>query len=730
MQWSRISMVLLALATIANGNDIRIVSFTQSAESVTSGEAMVFNCRANADEAEWRVDGFPKFVSEPQNGFTISNTYDRNANPKWNLMLTMQGDSSNGRRISCYAASSLYIGHSIIQHKYFRVASAPVLPEVYVSVLQNGTNLSVTWDEPFYYSNYPVTGYKLEMENLTSGIVTTLFDGTDALSHVISVGEMVSGCHLLNFTVTAYSILGNATSHQLGIFPKAPTPTELTVELTFASDLTPRLTIRAEYEDPCLHEDTEYTIIVYHHGEIMAEKLVGNIQEQFMLDLLVDQGLEVGETYMVVATGNSILGSYTVIKDERIVVGDSCNADLPSLPNGIVQVSNTQYGLVAIYRCDDTSLPLVTRNCLSNSSWSGMAPFCPSINCNRDLPIPPNGRVNITTIPTGLVATYACNDDTVVTRTCLPNTSWSGEAPECRSIKCDRGLLDPPNGHVQITEASSGLVALYTCNDGIVWNRVCLPTASWSSPIPVCNEPGASSDSTTSIIASLAVFLGIVLGIVVMVIVIVAACCVYKRRRKFTQRTDTVDFPRRAPPTSIKLMNPLTQQKSATNPIYDGGPLYDYPMDPSLSKSLLHSTPSTPSTPSAQSPRYFNMPPQLPPPRKTSISISSPFSPTACSPLARTSISVPFSPTSCAAPQRISISSPFSPTTCNPPTPSTCQIENINAMFNAAVPPSEDAYMYTVMNPVTPKSLSRPNKPSPLILGPSLDTHDEYVSIL
>ncbi len=100
-----------------------IVSFTQSAESVTSGEAMVFNCRANADEAEWRVDGIPKFVSEPQNGFTILNTYNRNANPKWNLMLTMQGDSNNGRRISCYAASSLYIGHSIIQHKYFRVAS-------------------------------------------------------------------------------------------------------------------------------------------------------------------------------------------------------------------------------------------------------------------------------------------------------------------------------------------------------------------------------------------------------------------------------------------------------------------------------------------------------------------------------------------------------------------------------------------------------------------------------
>ena len=63
----------------------------------------------------------------------------------------------------------------------------------------------------------------------------------------------------------------------------------------------------------------------------MAEKLVGNIQEQFMLELLVDQGLEVGETYMVVATGNSILGSYTVIKDEReLGVGVMMNDPLSS----------------------------------------------------------------------------------------------------------------------------------------------------------------------------------------------------------------------------------------------------------------------------------------------------------------------------------------------------------------------------------------------------------------
>ena len=104
----------------------------------------------------------------------------------------------------------------------------------------------------------------------------------------------------------------------------------------------------------------------------------------------------------------------------------------------------------------------------------------------------------------------------------------------------------------------------------------------------------------------------------------------------------------------------------------------------------MGSTPSTPSTPSATSPRYFNMPPQLPAPRKTSIS------------------------------------SPLSPTLCAMPTPG--QVEKIQASFNAQVPPTDDPY--TVMKPVAPKGLSRPNKPSPLVIPNScLTSHDEYVTV-
>lgn len=112
--------------------------------------------------------------------------------------------------IICVSYHSLSLLHTV----------APVVPEVTVSVLNNGSSLNISWVEPFYYASYPVTGYRLDMLNTTSGRVSTLVDNTTALSHVISSEGVVSECHWLNFSVTAYSLLGNATKHTLGIFPK------------------------------------------------------------------------------------------------------------------------------------------------------------------------------------------------------------------------------------------------------------------------------------------------------------------------------------------------------------------------------------------------------------------------------------------------------------------------------------------------------------------------------
>ena len=64
---------------------------------------------------------------------------------------------------------------------------------------------------------------------------------------------------------------------------------------------------------------------------------------------------------------------------------------------------------------------------------------------------------------------------------------------------------------------------------------------------------------------------------------------------------------------------PATLKMEANNPIYEGA-VYESTPGESV-KSLLssHSTPSTPSADSA--PRYFDIPPSLPPPRKGLVSI-------------------------------------------------------------------------------------------------------------
>ena len=80
-----------------------------------------------------------------------------------------------------------------------------------------------------------------------------------------------------------------------------------------------------------------------------------------------------------------------------------------------------------------------------------------------------------------------------------------------------------------------------------------------------------------------------------------------------------------APPPKGKAKVPTSLQSMAVNPIYAGGPTYESPSGESfrslLGCSSVPSTPLGPTTPLGETSRYFDMPPSLPPPRKTSVSI-------------------------------------------------------------------------------------------------------------
>ena len=153
-------------------------------------------------------------------------------------------------------------------------------------------------------------------------------------------------------------------------------------------------------------------------------------------------------------------------------------------------------------------------------------------------------------------------------------------------------------------------------------------------------------------------------------------------------------FELKNPPKSITIPKSVST-KCATNPIYDG-PIYESPMGEPF-KALLGSTPSTPCTPSPDSPRYFDMPPSLPPPRKTSISHMQSGDQTVSS-----------QPTQTLAIIR--------------------EVEEAKSSFDKDIPPpvNDD---YTIMKPLKSHSTPR-QKPSPLVISNSLKEQvGEYVSM-
>lgn len=79
-----------------------------------------------------------------------------------------------------------------------------------------------------------------------------------------------------------------------------------------------------------------------------------------------------------------------------------------------------------------------------------------------------------------------------------------------------------------------------------------------------------------------------------------------------------------APPPKGKTKVPTSLPPMSVNPIYAGGPTYESPGGESfrslLGNSSVPGTPRDAGTPMGDTSRYFDMPPSLPPPRKSSRS--------------------------------------------------------------------------------------------------------------
>ncbi|XP_036397589.1 CUB and sushi domain-containing protein 1-like [Megalops cyprinoides] len=148
------------------------------------------------------------------------------------------------------------------------------------------------------------------------------------------------------------------------------------------------------------------------------------------------------------------------------------------------------------------------RYCQSDGTWSGTQPSC--IDPSHTSCVDPGGPLfghqnNSQGYQIGSTLLFSCRKGYLlqgsVSRTCLPNLTWSGTQPECVAHHCSQPEL-PPNADVSAIELPSlGYTLLYTCQPAFYLiggseHRTCRSDGSWTGKPPVCAADNRPSGTT------------------------------------------------------------------------------------------------------------------------------------------------------------------------------------------------------------------------------------------
>ncbi|XP_038073810.1 sushi domain-containing protein 2-like isoform X2 [Patiria miniata] len=117
------------------------------------------------------------------------------------------------------------------------------------------------------------------------------------------------------------------------------------------------------------------------------------------------------------------------------------------------------------------------------------------------LAVPPNGKKEVSRASVGGVANFTCNDGYILQGedelVCQENGTWSGDVPICVQVICD-AVMEPANGQMEVSSTNVGGVARFTCNDGYTLQGdselVCQENGQWSGKVPTCTAYKQPSD--------------------------------------------------------------------------------------------------------------------------------------------------------------------------------------------------------------------------------------------
>ncbi|XP_061566532.1 sushi, von Willebrand factor type A, EGF and pentraxin domain-containing protein 1 isoform X1 [Cololabis saira] len=132
--------------------------------------------------------------------------------------------------------------------------------------------------------------------------------------------------------------------------------------------------------------------------------------------------------------------------------------------------------------------------CQEDGGWNGTAPSCVPAECETP-PSPQHGWVNVTDASSGSIVRYSCEEghelkgDSV--RQCVSGQLWTSDAPVCRPVSCGNpGSI--PNGTAHGGDFVYPEVLHFECTAGFVLKGrdtiTCQADGKWSGPKPQC-EP-------------------------------------------------------------------------------------------------------------------------------------------------------------------------------------------------------------------------------------------------
>ncbi|XP_052275320.1 sushi, von Willebrand factor type A, EGF and pentraxin domain-containing protein 1-like [Dreissena polymorpha] len=168
---------------------------------------------------------------------------------------------------------------------------------------------------------------------------------------------------------------------------------------------------------------------------------------------------------------------------------------LPILSNGTAHATNTTFGSVAIFTCDE-GFNLTGHSftvCGSNGFWNITDQTCYIIDCGP-LPTLSHGTVRTENSTFGSIAVLHCVEGFNLTGSsvsmCTSNGVWNSTGPKCSPIDCGR-VPELINGTIYAENTTFESVALLTCDKGFILtgsNRsMCTISGLWNMTGQMCD---------------------------------------------------------------------------------------------------------------------------------------------------------------------------------------------------------------------------------------------------